>query len=64
MCNYNIEEQCFHPEKVPKGLVALPCDVHNCTQCTNKEWQKTQQKQDTKYLRLLEQTIQSMKITK
>ena len=40
MCEYHLKENCFHPEKVQRGLIAIPCEVHDCKQCTNKIWQQ------------------------
>ena len=39
MCEFHFKERCFHPERVEKGIVASKCEVHDCSQCTNKKWQ-------------------------
>ncbi len=40
MCEFHLKGQCFHPEKTEKGLVASGCEFHDCSQCTNKNWQQ------------------------
>jgi len=40
MCDYHLRNNCFHPEKVQKGIVARPCEVHECEHCTSTSWQK------------------------
>lgn len=38
MCDFHLRDKCFHPEKVGKGLVALPCKAHDCKHCTDEGW--------------------------
>lgn len=49
MCDYYLKEKCFHPEKVRKGLIAIPCEVQKCTHCTNKSWQKNKINEQINY---------------
>lgn len=42
MCDYHLKGTCFHPKRVEKGFIALPCEVHECEHCTNKTWQDQQ----------------------
>ena len=49
MCDYHLKENCFHPEKVHRGLIAIPCEVHECTHCTNESWQKKKIQEQMEY---------------
>ncbi|MGM5481782.1 MAG: hypothetical protein ACQESE_05235 [Nanobdellota archaeon] len=49
MCDFHYQKLCFHPEKVDDGQVAIKCEAHNCTHCTDKTWQKHRIKQDIDY---------------
>ncbi len=42
MCEFHLKGNCFHPNRVIKGSVAIPCTVHSCGDCTDKEWQEEQ----------------------
>lgn len=53
MCEFHLKGNCFHPEKVSKGVVANTCDVHSCDHCTNKIWQTTMVNKDIDYHQLL-----------
>ena len=39
MCEFHLNGNCFHPNKVQKGWVANACNVHTCMDCTNTSWQ-------------------------
>lgn len=53
MCDFHLKGKCFHPEKVEKGLVAINCNVHGCTQCTNSSWQVKKINSDIEYYQSL-----------
>lgn len=66
MCDFHLKGQCFHPEKVQKGLIAIPCQVHNCTKCTNENWKNAkiseQIKNNNEMIKLLRQELPSFNI--
>lgn len=49
MCDFHLKGQCFHPEKTKKGLVATGCQFHDCSQCTNKAWQRERVQENYTY---------------
>ena len=49
MCDFHYQKLCFHPSKVDAGQVAVKCEAHNCTFCTDRMWQKNQIKRDIDY---------------
>ena len=49
MCEFHLKDNCFHPEKVQRGLVAIPCQVHDCKHCTNEKWQNQKIKEELDY---------------
>jgi len=63
MCDFHLKGKCFHPEKVQKGLIAISCDVHSCSSCTNNEWQSKQIDEKFKYYQnLIELTHVNMEL--
>jgi|AntAceMinimDraft_17_1070374.scaffolds.fasta_scaffold133995_1 hypothetical protein len=68
MCEFHLKDNCFHPEKVQRGLVAIPCKVHDCKQCTNKIWQQEKIKEEMAYhnsiLKLSKQELPSFNMQK
>ncbi len=61
MCDYYLKGICFHPERVEKGLVGKPCEVHTCEQCTNKQWQQQKINEDFAYYTSILEAITSPK---
>lgn len=49
MCEYHLKNNCFHPQKVQRGLVAIPCEVHACNHCTNSKWQEEKIQEKMEY---------------
>ncbi|MCF7799176.1 hypothetical protein K9M74_04710 [Candidatus Woesearchaeota archaeon] len=59
MCEYHLQETCFHPKRVTKGLVALPCEVHDCEHCTDRPWQTKKIADDFSYYHSILEMINS-----
>ena len=59
MCEYYLKENCFHPQRVAKGLIALPCEVHDCDHCTDKRWQQKKIDADFDYYHSILEMISS-----
>ncbi|MFP4118795.1 MAG: hypothetical protein ACLFTH_01960 [Candidatus Woesearchaeota archaeon] len=53
MCDFHYQKLCFHPDKVDAGQVAAKCEVHDCTNCTDRAWQQLQIKRDIDYFTTL-----------
>lgn len=51
MCEFHLKDQCFHPDKTAKGIVASNCTFHDCSQCTNKTWQQEKIAENYAYYR-------------
>lgn len=68
MCDFHLKDNCFHPEKVQRGLVAIPCQVHECKHCTNIKWQQEQIQEKIDYhdsiIKLSKQKLPSFNMQK
>ncbi|MFW5976916.1 MAG: hypothetical protein ACOCQQ_00165 [Candidatus Nanoarchaeia archaeon] len=40
MCEFHLNDQCFNPTLLPKGIVAKQCSFIDCSHCTNRAWQE------------------------
>ncbi|MCA9478584.1 MAG: hypothetical protein KC535_05545 [Nanoarchaeota archaeon] len=59
MCDFHLKGQCFHPEKTKKGFVATSCQFHDCSQCTNKIWQKNMIEENYSYYQSIVELTQN-----
>ena len=62
MCDFHLKGQCFHPEKAAKGIVATSCKFHNCSDCTNKTWQKSKVEETYNYYQSIVELTQNTKL--
>ena len=54
MCEFHLNDQCFNPSLLAKGIVAKQCNFLDCANCTNKAWQENKISQEISIFREIE----------